>query len=515
MQLKIIFLSPFNLTAEIENDSPYYSPYRYNVYLDSDLKIENGEKNIFSVSGLFPNREYRLFVKAENDEAEIKFQTPSLKYILSVKEFNAKGDGSTDDTMAVQAAIMACPPEGCVYFPKGEYLTKSLFLKSDLKIYLASGAKIIFSPKREEYAVLPGVIRSEEDEIVLGTWEGNPLEMYTSMITGINVQRVMIFGEGEIDCSGHLGPWWKNHKKKFAAYRPRGIFLNNCCDVKIQGITLRNAPCWSIHPFYSTDLGFYDLKILNPPDAPNTDGLNPESSQNIEIIGVHFSVGDDCIAIKSGKIYMAKKHCRPTANLVIRNCLMEKGHGGVVFGSEISGGAENVVVTKCVFRETDRGLRVKTRRGRGNKPIANVTFDNILMEGVLSPFVINMFYFCDPDGKTEYVYSKQVLPVDERTPALGGFRFQYITVKAAKVCAGYFYGLPESPIKEIVLDNIRVDYSKEEVYGKPAMMSFIDDYSKLGFYFNNVAKVTIKNVTLKGQKGNQFIFENVCQVDKE
>ncbi|HEY8395240.1 MAG TPA: hypothetical protein VIK96_00525, partial [Bacilli bacterium] len=98
MQLKIIFLSPFNLTAEIENDSPYYSPYRYNVYLDSDLKIENGEKNIFSVSGLFPNREYRLFVKAENDEAEIKFQTPSLKYILSVKEFNAKGDGSTDDT---------------------------------------------------------------------------------------------------------------------------------------------------------------------------------------------------------------------------------------------------------------------------------------------------------------------------------------------------------------------------------------------------------------------------------
>jgi polygalacturonase len=135
------------------------------------------------------------------------------------------------------------------------------------------------------------------------------------------------------------------------------------------------------------------------------------------------------------------------------------------------------------------------------------------MEGVENAFVINMFYFCDPDGKTEYVYSKKALPVDERTPALGSFRFQDITAKDTKVSAGYFYGLPESPIKEIILENIIVEYSEEEVYGKPAMMSYIEDFTKLGFYFNNVASVKIKNVALAGQKGDKFIFENVQKIE--
>lgn len=513
MQLKIIFLSPFAITAEIENDFPHFSPFSYNVLLNGEEKITNGRKNVFSIEGLVPDREYRLLLKAENREAELQFRTSPIEYILSVKDFGAKGDGRNDDTLAIQAAIMACPQNGVVYFPKGNYLIKSIFLKSDLQIYLPAGSKLSASPERAAYPLLPGVIRGRTAELVLGSWEGNPLDIYASPVTGLDADRVTIYGQGEIDCSGDKGPWWQEPKKKFAAFRPRGIFLNNCREVRIQGITLKNAPSWSIHPFYCDEIGFYDIKILNPPDAPNTDGLNPESSQNVEIIGVHFSVGDDCIAIKSGKIYMAKKHLRPTANLEIRNCLMERGHGAVVFGSEISGGAENVSVTKCVFRETDRGLRIKTRRGRGNEPINNVVFKNIVMEGVENAFVINMFYFCDPDGKTEYVYSKKALPVDERTPALGSFRFQDITAKDTKVSAGYFYGLPESPIKEIILENIIVEYSEEEVYGKPAMMSYIEDFTKLGFYFNNVASVKIKNVALAGQKGDKFIFENVQKIE--
>jgi len=514
MELKTLFLSPFTATFEIENDSPYFVPHAYEVLLDGEKKIAGGRKNVFSLEGLTSDKEHHLSLKTEKEVLELNFRTPKVNYVLTVKDFGAKGDGETDDTLAIQAAIMACPPDGVVYFPKGNYRFKNIFLKNDLQIYLPQGSRLVASPNREDYPVLPGVLRGKDGERLIGTWEGNPLAIYASPLTGLYAERVRIFGGGEIDCSANLGPWWMAPKKKFLGFRPRGIFLNHCRDVELQGITLKNTASWAIHPFYSAELGFYDLKIFNPHDAPNTDGLNPESSQNIKIIGVHFSVGDDCIAIKSGKIYMARKHLRPTANLLIRNCLMERGHGAVVFGSEISGGAENVTVSKCVFRETDRGLRIKTRRGRGNRPINNIVFKNIRMEGVENALVINMFYNCDPDGKTEYVYSKNPLPVDERTPVLGSFRFQDISAENTKVSAGYFYGLPESPIQEISLENIRVDYSEEEVWGKPAMMSFIEDHSKLGFYFNNVACVKVKNVTLAGQRGEEFIFENVRDIDK-
>lgn len=137
------------------------------------------------------------------------------------------------------------------------------------------------------------------------------------------------------------------------------------------------------------------------------------------------------------------------------------------------------------------------------------------MRGVKNAFVINMFYFCDPDGKTEYVYSKKPLPVDERTPALGSFHFKNIVAEETKVSAGFFYGLPESPIAEVVLEEISMSFSEEEEYGKPAMMSFIEDFSRLGFYFNNVTKVKIQNVTVNGQNGEKFIFENVSEIIKE
>jgi hypothetical protein len=134
------------------------------------------------------------------------------------------------------------------------------------------------------------------------------------------------------------------------------------------------------------------------------------------------------------------------------------------------------------------------------------------MYQVKNAFVLNMFYFCDPDGKTEYVYKKDPLPFDERTPVLGKFNFRNIISEDTLVSAGFFYGLPESKIGEISLENIKVTYSDQEEFGKPAMMSFIDDYSKLGFYFNNVSKVKIKNVSIQGQNGKEFIYENVNEV---
>ena len=112
-----------------------------------------------------------------------------------------------------------------------------------------------------------------------------------------------------------------------------------------------------------------------------------------------------------------KRSCEHT---VIRNCLLDKGHGGIVIGSEMSGGVKDMVVTQCLMDHTDRGLRVKTRRGRGNTAVIDgLVFRNVEMRHVLTPFVINMFYFCDPDGKSDYVQSHEPLPLDDATPRLG------------------------------------------------------------------------------------------------
>src|SRR5699024_10394172 len=164
-------------------------------------------------------------------------------------------------------------------------------------------------------------------------------------------------------------------KTKKAAWRPRTVFLINCDNVLIQGLSIKNSPSWTVHPYFSKNLKFIDLKIENPKDSPNTDGLNPESCENVEIIGVDFSVGDDCIAIKSGKLYMGRKRKTPSKNIIIRNCYMHDGHGAVVIGSEMSGGVHEVKVEACIFEKTDRGLRIKTRRGRGEQGrIDQITF---------------------------------------------------------------------------------------------------------------------------------------------
>ena len=177
------------------------------------------------------------------------------------------------------------------------------------------------------------------------------------------------------------------------------VFLERCEIAVLQGITVQNSPSWNLHPYFSDNLRFLDTKVLNPKDSPNTDGLDPESCKNVEITGVYFSLGDSCIAIKIGKIYMGATYKRPCENITIRQCCMRDGHGALTIGSEMAGGVKNLTVGDCMFLHTDRGLRIKTRRGRGKDAvIQGILFENITMDHVMTPFVINCFYFCDPDG---------------------------------------------------------------------------------------------------------------------
>ena len=116
------------------------------------------------------------------------------------------------------------------------------------------------------------------------------------------------------------------------------IFLNHCENVTVQGLTVQNSPAWNLHPYFSNHTRWIDLKVLNPKQSPNTDGMDPESVDGLEVVGVYFSLGDDCIAMKSGKFYMGHKYKVSSRSVDIRQCYMRHGHGAVTLGSEIAAG---------------------------------------------------------------------------------------------------------------------------------------------------------------------------------
>ena len=171
-----------------------------------------------------------------------------------------------------------------------------------------------------------------------------------------------ITGEGTIDANAQNGDWYQNPKKNNIAWRPRLFFTSGAKNVVLHGVLVCNSYSWTIHPTYSENVDILNIRIRNSSTSPNTDGIDPESCKNVNIIGNHVHVGDDCIALKSGKLFLGMKLHVPCENVIIRNCCLSRGHGGLVIGSEMSGGVKNVTVTQCLMDHTDRGLDRKSTR---------------------------------------------------------------------------------------------------------------------------------------------------------
>jgi polygalacturonase len=517
MKLNMLMKTARSVSFEIEDGSIVFTEQKYDVFLNDELVIKTNQV-VTSIYNLKPNTNYHVFVENSERKSEILAFTTDYEFVtLDVKEIGAKGDGVSDDTGFIQAAIMACPKDSRVLIPKGIYKVTSIFLKSDINIELAKNAVLLAETDRRKFAKFEGLIESydEQSEYNLGTWEGNPLPMFAGIITGINVNNINLYGEGTIDGNAGFDNWWENAKVMRGAFRPRLLFLNHCNQVNIQGIHFQNSPSWNIHPYFSNQLKFIDLRVNNPQDSPNTDGLDPESCDHVLIEGVHFSLGDDCIAVKSGKIYMGAKYKTPSSNICIKQCLMQNGHGAVTIGSEMAGGVKNLTVKDCRFVHTDRGLRIKTRRGRGKDAIIDdILFENIQMDHVMTPFVINCYYFCDPDGHTEYVWSKEIHEVDERTPYVKRLSFRNIQCKNCYVAAAYFYGLPEKKIESIDMSDISFEFAKDCKPDLPAMLDGIEPCSKLGIYANNIEKLRIHNVSISGQLGDEYILKNINELVK-
>lgn len=511
-ELKIIASGARFAVLEMADGGIYYTKESYELLLNGESRGRIS-RVITPVYGLEPDKDYEAVLKKDGQTAaKASFHTGEESVTLNVRQFGAAGDGQKDDTLAIQAAIMACPPKGRVLVPAGVYRFVCLFLKDDMALELAEEAELSAFTDRSRFPYFPGMIpRSDgEGEYNLGTWEGDPQIMFCGLITAVGVRNTVIYGPGAVNGNAGHDNWWHNCKQMVTAWRPRAIFLNRCEHVDLVGITVKNSPSWTIHPYFSNHLRFLGLEVLNPKDSRNTDGLDPESCRDVELAGIHFSVGDDCIAVKSGKIYMGKTYKTPCEDVLIRQCSMNDGHGSVVIGSEIGAGVKNLTIRDCVFKDTDRGLRIKTRRGRGKDCVVDhVTFENIRMDGVLTPFVVNCFYFCDSDGKTDYVQCKTPLPVDERTPQIKELQFKNIHAVNAHYAAVCAYGLPEQPIGRLVFEDVSVSYAPQVEPAVPAMMNDLPPMAKAGIYVRNVDTLELKNVHITGCEGEEIDAEQV------
>jgi len=513
-KLNIVSVTSRTISLELENNESFYTKNRMHLLVNG---VNSGEidTNVFVIRNLEAGSKYTVHtVDSITGETtgEVTVMTGSETMTVDIRDFGAKGDAVNDDTASIQAAIAVCCPGGRVLFPEGTYLVSPIFLKSDITIELGKGARLLGSKERERYPVLPGLVSSAKtgEDLYLASWEGEAADCFASLITGIGVKNVSIIGEGIIDGNADYGNWWHDVKTKRTAWRPRTVFLNKCENILIEGITIQNSPSWTIHSLMCQNMKVIGANIENPKDAPNTDGFDPESCSNVLVLGSRFSVGDDCIAIKSGKFITSRKYPIPSKDIYIRNCLMEFGHGAVVIGSEMSGGVRDVYVERCIFESTDRGIRIKTRRGRGDTGIIDgIHASNLIMRKVKTPFTVNCFYFCDTDGKTEYVWSKEKLTVDERTPYVGSICLKDIFCTDTQVAAGFIYGLPERKVEKLVLDNIHIHFDAAAEADYPEMLSFVEPMLREGFYFNNIRKLVLKNITLENSAGRNFTKLNI------
>jgi len=419
---------------------------------------------------------------------------PGIYY--NVLQYGAKNDSSQIATEAIKKAITAAVKTGggTVYFPPGKYRTGPIHLKSNITILIDAGAELHFSDNFDDY--LP---------MVSSRWEGTTVTNFSPLFYAYKAENITIRGRGLID--GHGKKWWDFHHKLYDKSVPRSKwqeeFVRNnkdvvrpdqptmfdrgflrppfiqpmyCKNVLIEGITIRNSPFWTVNPEFCENVTVTGVTINNP-HSPNTDGINPESCKYVHIANCHISVGDDCITIKSGKDADGRKINLPAENYTITNCTMLAGHGGVVIGSEMSGGVRKISISNCIFDGTDRGIRIKTARGRGGV-VEEIRVDNIIMKNIREQAIVLDMHYA----------KMQPEPVSERTPAFRNIHFSNITAEAKQ--AGYLNGLEEMPIDNVTFTDINMT-------------------SEAGFLVKEAQNVEFHNVSVSTKAGPAIVAESV------
>ncbi len=411
-----------------------------------------------------------------------------------VTEYGAVGDGQKDNTEAFKQAIEACNAAGGgrVVVPEGNFHTGPIHLLSNVNLHVVKEATISFSTNPKDY--LP---------LVYTRWEGVELMNYSSLIYAFEQENIAVTGEGTLDGQANETNWWpwkgkkeygwkegtpnQNDKDKRAALfemaengvpveerkfgegfylRPQFVQPYRCNNVLIEGVSIVNSPMWILNPVLCNNVTIQGVRIES--HGPNSDGCDPESSKNVLIKDCYFNTGDDCIAIKSGRNADGRRINVPSENIIIQGCTMADGHGGVVIGSEITGGARNVFAEDCQMNSPnlDRALRIKTSSMRGGV-VENVYLRNIKVGQVAEQVVrVNMFY----EDSGAYVPTVRNIEVKNMTVENGG--------EVGVLLEGY----EQSPVQNVRLINVKIEKVEEP------------------FVFSNVEDIVFEDVVINGEE---------------
>lgn len=344
--------------------------------------------------------------EAEYRAIERSIEQPKIaERTVVITKFGAKTTASAaQNQQAIHRAIayLAKQGGGKVVVPAGKWQTGALRLASGIELVVSKDALLQFVFDRSLYP------------LVKTSWEGMMCWNYSPCIYSYGADDVVVSGEGTIDGGGSNETWWPMCGKQVFGYvkgvtkeaqvsgsrrrlqqlaeddvpwderrfglgqglRPQLINFVKGNRVRVSGVTLLHSPFWVIHPLLCKNVTVDGVKIWN--EGPNGDGCDPEACENVLIQNTHFHTGDDCIAIKSGRNNDGRMWNKPSRNIIIRNCVMEDGHGGIVIGSEISGGCKNVYAEDCTMDSPhlDRVLRIKTNNCRGGR-IENINMRHV------------------------------------------------------------------------------------------------------------------------------------------
>ena len=477
----------------------------------------------------------------------VEFKMPTVaetsfpKTSVSIKDFGAIAGGNVKNTEAFKKAIASISQKGGgkVIVPRGIWMTGPIVLQSNINLHLEDGAMIIFSRDFSDYP------------LVDVSFEGLNTTRCQSPISAKGASNIAITGNGVIDGSGDAwryvkkgkmtdGQWkellskggvlsddkkiWfptESSKRGFTStanfnipeklttredlekvkdfLRPVMVSLVSCDKVLLDGPTFQNSPAWNLHPLMSSNLILRNLNVRNPWYSQNGDGLDLESCKNVLIYDNTFDVGDDAICIKSGKDKDGRDRGIPTENVIIKNNTVYHAHGGIVIGSEMSGGVKNLHASNCTFIGTDIGLRFKTTRGRGGV-VENIWMSHIDMINIPAQVIgFNMFYEGnspiieeDQSADDEKRVEKQI-PVTDETPVFRNVFFKNINATNSYEALS-LNGLSEMNLKNIVIEDSYFDTKKA--------LTIVD-----------ADGITLKNVKLKYSEGTGATVYNSKNVD--
>ena len=342
---------------------------------------------------------------------------PAHDFVIT--NFGAVADGQMDCSAAISNAIEACVQAGGgrVVVPAGDFLTGAIRLKSNVNLHLDANAVLKFSTDPKAYLLA-----------VFTRFEGMECWNFSPLIYAYGEENTAVTGEGTLDGQADDKHWWSwkgresrgmearpgagarlvkmaaegtpVNQRRFGEgdnLRPSFIEPNHCRNVLIEGVHIRRSPMWEIHPLLCTNVTVRGVDIVS--HGPNNDGCDPESCRDVLIENCLFDTGDDCIAIKSGRNNDGRRVGVPSENLIIRDCTMRDGHGGVTIGSEISGSCSNVFVENCEMSSPNLTcvLRLKSNAMRGGV-LQNIFMRNVNV-GVVKDSVLQIDFLYEEGVK--------------------------------------------------------------------------------------------------------------------